>query len=187
MTQLNRMDEVNVQCVHLARLFSAFHWACNPVNVIASFRNAGIAVHLDDGMLMSHVDVEECRCLLCQVDLFSTSAQEDAAEPAGETNESDESNVPDGFKSSTKKPHYCLTNTQNDFSEHLFPSSYSIHIRICQFTGVNITETLGGAQKLKDKPPQGVSSDFGPLSVPCTPASMLSLVSSFPCALTFPH
>jgi hypothetical protein len=30
-------------------------------NVIASFRNTGIAVHLDDGMLMCHVDIEEGR------------------------------------------------------------------------------------------------------------------------------
>jgi hypothetical protein len=62
--------------------------------VIASFRNARIAVHLDDGMLMCHVDIEECRCLLGQVDFFSASAQEDVAEPPGEMNESDEANVP---------------------------------------------------------------------------------------------
>jgi hypothetical protein len=67
------MDEPNIQSVHIARLFSAFHSGCNPVNVIASFRNAGIAVHLD-GMLMFHVDIEECRCLLGQVDFFSASA-----------------------------------------------------------------------------------------------------------------
>jgi hypothetical protein len=70
MTRLNRMDEANVQSVHVARLFSAFHSACDPVNVIASFWNAGIAVHLDDGMLMCHVDIEECGCLLGQVDSF---------------------------------------------------------------------------------------------------------------------
>jgi hypothetical protein len=77
------MDEANVPSVHIARLFSAFHSACNPVNVIASFRNAGIALHLDDGMLMCHADIEECRCLLGQVDFFSTSAKEDVAEPPG--------------------------------------------------------------------------------------------------------
>jgi hypothetical protein len=48
MTRLNRMDEANVQPVQIAQLFTAFHSACNPVDVIASFRNAGIAVHLDD-------------------------------------------------------------------------------------------------------------------------------------------
>jgi hypothetical protein len=94
MTRLNRMDEANVQSVHMARLFSAFHSACNPVNVIASFRNVGIAVHLDHGMPMCHVDIDECRCLLGQFDFFSASAQEDVAEPPGEINESDEANVP---------------------------------------------------------------------------------------------
>jgi hypothetical protein len=88
------MDEANVQSFHIARLFSAFHSACNPVSVIASFRNAGIAVHLDDGMLMCHVHIEECRCRLGQVDFFSGSAQEDVAEPLGEMNESDEASVP---------------------------------------------------------------------------------------------
>jgi hypothetical protein len=52
MTRLNRMNEANVHSVHGARLFSAFHSACSPVDVIASFRSAGIALHLDDGMLM---------------------------------------------------------------------------------------------------------------------------------------
>jgi hypothetical protein len=66
----------------------------NPVNVIASFRNAGIAVHLDDGMLMCHADIEECRCLLGQFDDVPTGAQEDAADPPGEMNVSDEANVP---------------------------------------------------------------------------------------------
>jgi hypothetical protein len=94
MTRLNRMDEANVQSVHIARLFSAFHSACNAVNVIESFRNPGIALHLDDGMLMCHVDLEECRCLLGQFDHISTGAQEDAADPPGEMNESDEANVP---------------------------------------------------------------------------------------------
>jgi hypothetical protein len=88
------MDEANVQSVHMARLFSAFHSAYNPVNVIVSFRNAGIAVHLDNGTLISHVDIEGCRCLLGQVTFFSASAQEDVAEPPGEMNESDGGNVP---------------------------------------------------------------------------------------------
>jgi hypothetical protein len=57
-------------------------------------RNAGIALHLDEGMLMCHVDIEECRCLLGQFDFISTSAQEDVAELPGEMNESDEANVP---------------------------------------------------------------------------------------------
>jgi hypothetical protein len=56
--------------------------------------NAGIAVHLDDGMLMCYIHIEECRCLLGQVDFFSASAQEDVPEHPGEMNESDKANVP---------------------------------------------------------------------------------------------
>jgi hypothetical protein len=94
MTRLNRIDETNVQSAHHARLFSAFHSACKPVKVIASFRSHGIALYRDDGMLGCHVDIETCRCLLGQVGLFCTSAQVDVAEPPGEMNESDEANVP---------------------------------------------------------------------------------------------
>jgi hypothetical protein len=43
MMRLNKMEEANVQSLHFAKLISAFHSACNPINVIASFRNAGIA------------------------------------------------------------------------------------------------------------------------------------------------
>jgi hypothetical protein len=88
------MDEANVQTVDIMKLFSAFHSVCNAVNVIESFRNPGIAVHLDDGLLMYHVDLEACCCLLSQFDHISTGAQEDAADPPGEMNESDEANVP---------------------------------------------------------------------------------------------
>jgi hypothetical protein len=45
-------------------------------------------------MLICHFDIEECRCLRGQVGFFSTSAQEDVAEPPGEMNESNEANVP---------------------------------------------------------------------------------------------
>jgi hypothetical protein len=65
MTRFNKFDEGNVQSIHIAKLVSAFHSACNPVNVIASFRNAGIACHLEqDGRVVACVDVDHCRCLL---------------------------------------------------------------------------------------------------------------------------
>jgi hypothetical protein len=43
---------------------------------------------------MCHVDIEQCRCLLHQLDVPSTSAQEAGAEPPSEVSESDERNVP---------------------------------------------------------------------------------------------
>jgi hypothetical protein len=43
----------------------AFHSACNPINVITSFRNAGIVSQLrKDGTSMAGADTETCQCLL---------------------------------------------------------------------------------------------------------------------------
>jgi hypothetical protein len=59
------MDEGNDQSVHVGKLVSAFHSACNPVNVIASFSNAGIVLHLEStGVAVCYVDEYQCRCLL---------------------------------------------------------------------------------------------------------------------------
>jgi hypothetical protein len=55
----------NLQSFHIAKLLSAFHCVCNPINVIASFRNAGIGSQLgEDGTSMAGVDTEAHRCLL---------------------------------------------------------------------------------------------------------------------------
>jgi hypothetical protein len=65
MTRLNKMNEGNIQSVHVGKLVSTFHSACNPVNVIASFRNAGIVLHLEStGVAVCYVDEYQCRCLL---------------------------------------------------------------------------------------------------------------------------
>jgi hypothetical protein len=62
---LNKTGDGNLQSVHIAKLVAAYHSACNPVNVIASFRNAGIAARLGaDGNPIAFVDVDQCRCLL---------------------------------------------------------------------------------------------------------------------------
>jgi hypothetical protein len=62
---LTKLDEMNVQSIHIAKLLSAFHSACNPVNVVASFRNAGISCRFGpEGSPACFVNVEECRCLL---------------------------------------------------------------------------------------------------------------------------
>jgi hypothetical protein len=94
-TRLNQTEEANVQSLHIVKLFSAFHSACNPVNIIASFCDAGITLHLDkDALPVCHIDIEQCRCLLHQLDVPSTSTQRTGAEPPGEVSESDERNVP---------------------------------------------------------------------------------------------
>jgi hypothetical protein len=64
-TKLNRAPDGNIQSLQIAKLVSAFHSACNPLNVIASFRNAGIVSRMaGNGTPMASVDIEACRCLL---------------------------------------------------------------------------------------------------------------------------
>jgi hypothetical protein len=89
------MGEANIQSLHIPKFFSAFHSACNPVNMVASFRNADIILHLDkEALPMCHIDIEQYHCLLHQLNVPSTSAQEAGAEPPGEVNECDARNVP---------------------------------------------------------------------------------------------
>jgi hypothetical protein len=82
------MGEANIQSLHIAKLFSTFRSACDPVNIIASFRNAGMMPHLDEeASPMCHVDIEQCRCLLHQFEVSSISAQEAGVEPPGEVSD----------------------------------------------------------------------------------------------------
>jgi hypothetical protein len=62
MTRLNELGEGNVQSLHIVRLVSAFHSADDPMNAIASFRNAWIARGPDQaGISVCHVDMADCR------------------------------------------------------------------------------------------------------------------------------
>jgi hypothetical protein len=75
-TRLNQTGEADIQSLHIAKLFSAFHSARNRVNIIAFFRNAGMILHLEEeASPMCYVDIEQCRYLLDQLDVPSTGAQ----------------------------------------------------------------------------------------------------------------
>jgi hypothetical protein len=46
-------------------MVSTYHFACNPLNVGASFRNAGISAGVDDNRKhITYLQVENCCCLL---------------------------------------------------------------------------------------------------------------------------
>jgi hypothetical protein len=55
MTQLiarvNRMEAVNVQTHHIAKIVCAFMCAATPVKVVKTFKRAGIGVVVLDGVL----------------------------------------------------------------------------------------------------------------------------------------
>jgi hypothetical protein len=65
MARLNKSGEGTGQSVHIAKLVFAFHSTCRPVNMIASFRNAGIISPLEQtGIPVCYIDKKQCRCLL---------------------------------------------------------------------------------------------------------------------------
>jgi hypothetical protein len=61
-TRLNRAPDGNLQFVHIAKLVPACHCARRPINIIASFRNAGIVSQLVEtefwwhALMSRHVD-----------------------------------------------------------------------------------------------------------------------------------
>jgi hypothetical protein len=61
--------------LHRANLFSAFHAACTPVNIVASFINARIISRLShEGIPAGYIGPDICRCLL--QDFYVTSIGE---------------------------------------------------------------------------------------------------------------
>jgi hypothetical protein len=65
LAKVNRMDSVNVQSQHIAQVVSSFMSAASPVNIVGTFRSAGIALILaSDGSLRCQVCPERARCLL---------------------------------------------------------------------------------------------------------------------------
>jgi hypothetical protein len=87
-TRLNATGDTNVQSLHIAKLVSAYHSASNPLNVVASFRNAGISARLNsDGDPVGYVDVDQCRCLLHSFTMADLAAFESSIQPRPEVDE----------------------------------------------------------------------------------------------------
>jgi hypothetical protein len=90
--RLNTTGDGNIQSVHIAKLVAAYHSACNPVNVIASFSNAGIIARLnDEGIPVAMVDVEQCRCLLHPFTMADLAEFDASLQPIAELDEAADS------------------------------------------------------------------------------------------------
>jgi hypothetical protein len=83
--RLNRTGDGNIQSIHIEKLVATYHSACNPINVIASFRNAGITARFsDDGTPVALVDDDECRCLLHLVSMEDLDGFDSSLKPNSE-------------------------------------------------------------------------------------------------------
>jgi hypothetical protein len=92
-TRMNKMKEGNIQPLHVGKLVSAFHSACNPVNVIAFFRNAEILLHMEStGVVACYVDEYQHRCLLHHFE--APIAPIEVRQHDGDTDEIDDTTEP---------------------------------------------------------------------------------------------
>jgi hypothetical protein len=62
--RINRMETLNIQSKHIAQVVCGFFAAATPVNIVQSFRNAGIGLIVQDGRLLCKIDPSQARCLL---------------------------------------------------------------------------------------------------------------------------
>jgi hypothetical protein len=89
------MEERNIQSVHIGKLISAFHSACNPIYIIASLRNAGITFRLDAmGNPVCYINLQQCRCLLQPLQTTGVSVDAEEQGHGGETSHVEDSDVP---------------------------------------------------------------------------------------------
>jgi hypothetical protein len=89
-SRVNKLERVNVQSDHIVRILDGFMAAAVPHNIVASFRNAGISLLLDDDrVLRCQVTPETARCLLGSP--FADPLVERAL--AGEEEDKDDPNI----------------------------------------------------------------------------------------------
>jgi hypothetical protein len=65
--RVNRMESMNVQTDHIAKVVCSFMAAATPVNIVKTFCRAGICLVLDDGIVRCRVCPDHARCLLVPI------------------------------------------------------------------------------------------------------------------------
>jgi hypothetical protein len=62
--RINRMEAANVRSRHIPQVVCGFMSAGVPINIVASCRNAGIGLVVDEGVLRCRARPDRARCLL---------------------------------------------------------------------------------------------------------------------------
>jgi hypothetical protein len=62
--RMNKTENLNVESKHIAYVVCSFMSAATPVNVVQTFRNAGVVLAVEEVRLMCRVDLTQARCLL---------------------------------------------------------------------------------------------------------------------------
>jgi hypothetical protein len=69
LSRVNDMKAVNPQSIHVAEIVSAFMSAVCPINVVSTFRNAGINLAIADDKSVCRITPESARYLLRPVNI----------------------------------------------------------------------------------------------------------------------
>jgi hypothetical protein len=80
LARVNRMEGLNVQSKHIAQVVCAFMSAAVPVNIVQSFRNAGVILAVVDNKVFCKVEPRQARCLLQPITGDKTEVEEVAGE-----------------------------------------------------------------------------------------------------------
>jgi hypothetical protein len=75
--RINKLPEGNAQSLHIAKVICGYLIAATPINVVQSFRNAGISLRLDGVILKAEVSIESCRCLMFGPSIYQTCSDEE--------------------------------------------------------------------------------------------------------------
>jgi hypothetical protein len=73
---VNRTETVNSQSLHIAQVVSTFMSAASPLNVVATFWNAGINLAIADEELICRITPKSARCLVASVEFVSNPSDE---------------------------------------------------------------------------------------------------------------
>jgi hypothetical protein len=72
---INRVEDTNIQSDHIAKVVCSFMSAASPMNIIKSFRNAGISLAVEHGTLLCKITPETARCLWDREKVLRTEEQ----------------------------------------------------------------------------------------------------------------
>jgi hypothetical protein len=62
-SRLNKIESVNIQSDHIARVYCSFFSAATPMNIIKSFKNGGLNQKLHLAKPVCHIEPGLARCL----------------------------------------------------------------------------------------------------------------------------
>jgi hypothetical protein len=138
-TRLNKMDQRNIQSVHVGKLVPAFHSSCNPVNDIAPSETPGLCCNWNQlvsrsAMLMSINATVSCTILRRRL---RQSRCDNTMGIQMKSTISQNLSSRSGFKFSSKRLHRCWERTNSEIQLNAHSHPFVVLSRYCAFFYAN--------------------------------------------------